>query len=154
MIVARLRVSYDRGTERNAPDDLGLDAEPETTRTGGQIRGLGSHWRSDEARQQAAACAAEERRVRAIFARNFVRAPLPGLFVLPTRRSAYELLASLEILPELSVGLSVYDLSPAEALPPEEVREWREKIEEQQEKFRRWRRNRRTRSTSCSGTTR
>ncbi|KKK89076.1 hypothetical protein LCGC14_2736740 [marine sediment metagenome] len=77
MIVARLHISYDRGTARNNAPDLGLDSVPEKTSDGtGLVRGLGSHYRSEEARTEAKRLAKEEARVRTEFRRSFMAAAM------------------------------------------------------------------------------
>ena len=131
MIVGRLTISYDRGTARNAAQDIGLDAEPEETASGGIVRGLGSHWRDRAAQDHARDCAAEEQRVRNEFRRAFLASPLPGVYVVESREAIQELLARVQPDPRLEVSLSVYDLTPQDGLPEAELREWTERIQSQ-----------------------
>lgn len=131
MIVGRLTISYDRGVARNAASDVNLDAEPTTTPDGGIVRGLGTHYRSQEARDNAMAWSAAERKVRLEFSRSFMSSPLPGVYVLPDRDAGRLLLQSLEIPLAVQARVSVYDLSPDGDLPPAEVAEWVERIRRQ-----------------------
>lgn len=131
MLVAKLSVSYDRGTERNAPAHLGLDRTPEETAEGGIVRGLGSHWRSPEAQVAAAECAREEARARRAFALRFLPGPLPGVYVIEAREHPEELVQELALDPRVEARVSIYDLSPEGDLPTAEVEEWAQRVGKQ-----------------------
>jgi len=144
MIVAKLTVGFDRGAVRNTKEDIVRidDAAPNNvtgnivseggrTADGGIIRGLGTHYVSEEARATAERCEAEERRIRSAFNRTFVAAPIPGVYLLPDRHSGATLLASLAPSSEVAVRCAVYDLSPHGTLPPAEIAEWTERVKKQ-----------------------
>ena len=133
MIVARLHISYDRGTARNNAPDLGLDSVPEKTSDGtGLVRGLGSHYRSEEARNEATRFAKEEARIRTEFRRSFMAAPMDGYYILPEADAGRELLASLDVDPGVTVGCSEWVIETSgEERPPEELIEWGDKVKRQ-----------------------
>lgn len=132
MIVARLHISYDRGTQRNKAEDLGLDQEPEETKDGGLVRGLGSHYRSPEARAEAQRLAKEEQRIRTEFRRSFMAAPMDGYYVVPSEGAGQELLATLDVDGAVNVAVSEWVIrTTQEERPPEEIREWGEKVKRQ-----------------------
>lgn len=130
MLVAKLSVSYDRGTERNAPAHLGLERTPEETAGGGIVRGLGSHWRSPEAQVAAAECAREEQRARKAFAGAYLPGPFPGTYVITSREEPEALVRELALDPRVEARVSVYDLAPDGDLPTAEVEEWAARVQE------------------------
>ena len=133
MIVARLHISYDRGTKRNNAPDLGLDSIPEKTSDGtGLVRGLGSHYRSAEARSEAQRLAKEETRIRTEFRRSFMAAPMDGYYILPEADAGRQLLDTLDVDPGVTVGCSEWVIETSgEERPPEELIEWSEKVKRQ-----------------------
>ena len=133
MIIGRLSVSYDRGVAKNHAEDLGLDRVPSATAAGQTLRGLGTHWRDESAKDHAQACAIEERQIRASFREAFISAPIPGTFVLPTREAARELLASIVQTGRVHARCAVYDLTPDGQLPAAELADWESRIRRQLE---------------------
>lgn len=131
MIVARISMSFDRGVERNRPEDVGLPVEPAETPTGGKICGLGTHFTSQEAEAFAKVCQIEEGRVNRLISREFVRSPIPGLYVLPDRNAGRRFLEKIEPLAAVNARCVVYDLTPGESLPQAELDEWKKRIQAQ-----------------------
>lgn len=130
MIVARLSISYDRGTRRNSASDLGIDSKTKTEK-GGLIRGLGSHFRSEEAKKLANECSKEEQRIRKAFEGAFMASPLPGIFMVNKSGDARALLATLTIRPDMDARVTEFDLSPREALPEADLSAWAERVDKQ-----------------------
>lgn len=131
MIVGRLHVSFDRGVRRNSAPDLGLEEAPTTTEDGGLVRGLGSHFRSEEARDNAKRLGKEEARIREAFRRTFVASPIPGIYVLPERGAGRQALVELNVDPAVAAGVTEYELALTEAMPPVEIMEWADRVQRQ-----------------------
>jgi len=132
MIVGRLCISYDRGTARNRATDLGLDSRPTETTDGKIVRGLGSHFRSIEAKEKAQERVNEEGRIRDLFRRRFVSAPFPGTFVMASESEGADFLAALDPAPraDVRVSVEVYRLGVV-VQAPEEVSRWSERVAKQ-----------------------
>jgi hypothetical protein len=133
MIICRLCISFDRGTARNKRDDLGSTVvKGSVTVDGKVIRGLGSHFRSEEARQLNKERCAEEQRIRNAFRRTFVSAPIPGHYILPESGAGKRFLASLEPRQDIEARVAQYDLQVSgEDMPPGEIRDWANRVQEQ-----------------------
>jgi hypothetical protein len=132
LICAKLSVSFDRGTKRNAAADLGLDEVPVETKDGGLVRGLGSHWRSNEAKEKAKELSTIEGRVRREFARLFPMSNLPGIFVLPERGAGKKVVDEMEDVPnEISVHVTEFTMGILDTLPPVELEAWGERVKKQ-----------------------
>lgn len=133
MLIAKLTISFDRGIVSNKPDDVGLAKDVQTTPTGGIVRGLGTHYVSEEAKERAEECEAAERAVRTAFNRTFAGTPFAGAYIVPSRAEANALLSNTGIDPRISVRLSFFDLNPSGPLPQGEVDEWVKRIRNQLE---------------------
>lgn len=131
MIVGRLHVSFDRGTKTNKATDLGLQAAPAKTEDGGLVRGLGTHFRDQEAYDNAKRLSREEVRIRDAFRRRFLASSIPGIYVIPQRGAGRELLDGLKIPPEIQAHVSEYELALTDELPPVEVKEWADRVKRQ-----------------------
>ncbi len=131
MIIGRLCISFDRGVGKNIPPDIGLERAPTYTQNGGIVRGLGTHYRSEAARELAKERSNEEARVRAAFRRDFVASPIPGTYILPSKGAGQRLLYDLGVREDLDVRVAEYVLEPTEELPPAEVMEWAGRVEQQ-----------------------
>lgn len=131
-VIGHLSISYDRGITRNKPEDLGLDVQPDESPDGGVIRGLGSKWRSEDARMQTKRFGDEERRIVLAARQTFVRAPFKGTYVLPEKGAGKRWLAQLDPPPMagVQVSLSEYVLGVVSQTPAE-VREWSERVTNQ-----------------------
>jgi hypothetical protein len=130
--VARLIVSFDRGVKRNAPQDIGLNAEPSESGDGKLIRGLGTHFLSAEDRDRAKACEAEDARLRKAFNYNFTRSPIPGMFLVESKASARAFLAGLTPSALVKADVRVYDFSPDGGdFETADVRDWIDRIRTQ-----------------------
>lgn len=135
IIIGHLLISYDRGAARNKPEDLGLDSEPEETSDGGRVRGLGTHWRSDEARARTEKCMQEERRIRKALKDTFVSAPFKGTVVLPDTEAGQRFLRQLDPQPDsdVRVSMSTYVLGVL-AQTSAAMNEWNERVARQIQK--------------------
>jgi len=131
LIVGRLHVSFDRGTRGNKASDLGLETRPTRTEAGGLVRGLGTHYRSEEARAAATVFAKEEARIRNEFRMSFVSSPLLGVYILPERGAGRALLETLNVDPAVGACVSEYELGVSESLPPVEIAEWAARVKRQ-----------------------
>lgn len=134
MLLVRLNLSFDRGVKRNDAKDIGLDTEPTQTTDGGLVRGIGTHYISEAAREEAVALEAEDRRIRKEFAQAYLSAPIPGLYVVPDVESGPRLLASLNVDPRMTARCAVYNLEQGAQLPPAELQEWTARLKRQMEK--------------------
>lgn len=135
MLVCKLTISFDRGIARNDPKDVGLDTEPVKTTDGeGLVRGLGTHYRNEEAKTRAEACEAEDRRIRRGYAAEFVRSPIEGLYVVPNREAPRALLTHLAPSADVKVRVSVFNLSSDGAMETDEMKEWQDRIRRQFDK--------------------
>ena len=131
MIVGRLHVSFDRGTKTNRANDLGLEARPSRTEDGGLVRGLGTHFRDEQAYENAKAMSREEVRIRDAFRRRFLSSPIPGIYVITEKGAGQELLDSLEIPTAIAAHVSEYELALTDDLPPIEILEWVDRVKRQ-----------------------
>ena len=140
MIVGRLCITYPRGLKRNKADDVGLDYQPTTTKDGGVVRGLGTHFESEEDMARVKECEKFEYQIRSTVKENFLPSPIPGMFILPDPDAGERVINSVlraigwEIQSlEMSVRMVTYDLGIIEALPSAEVDDWRTRIKRQLE---------------------
>ena len=138
MIVGRLCISYDRGLKRNKAEDVGLTVAPEKTTDGGVVRGLGTHFKSEEDMERVKECEKVEYQIRKSVKERFLTSPLPGLFVLPSRNAGATLLNQLswELQEEIrrlqiECRFVVYTLSTTDDVPSAEIREWEDRIKKQ-----------------------
>jgi len=132
MIIGRLHISFDRGTATNDANDLGLSSVPQVTDDGKVVRGLGTHYRSEEDRVLAVERGNEEGRVRTAFKRAFIGGPIPGTFLLPSTGAGRREVEALDppVRADVSVSVSEYDLDVITQAPAE-VASWAERIEKQ-----------------------
>ena len=131
MIVGRLHVSFDRGVKTNRAPDLGLEERPVETQDGGLVRGLGTHFRDEAARDLAKRLGKEEARIREAFRRRFLASPIPGIYVFDREGAGKALLDSLNVEPEVSAAVAEYELSLSNELPPVEIIEWANRVKRQ-----------------------
>lgn len=131
MRVAKLSISYDRGIEHNAAEDLGLDEEPETTRDGGKVRGLGTHFRPDVDPEIIAARDREGNRVRVLFKNRFLVTPLGGVYLIEKRGDARRFLDTLTIRPDVQINVMELQLTSDDPWSQEDLKEWTARIKKQ-----------------------
>jgi len=133
--IAQLSISYDRGTTRNQAADLGLDYRPSETTDGQSIRGLGSHWRSAEAKELVQERVNEEGRIRDAFKRAFLSAPIRGFFLIARPGDGERFLSGLDPQPraDVQVSISEYVLGVVTQAPAE-IAEWSERVSKQLQK--------------------
>ena len=96
MLIGVLSISFSRGTKRNRADDLGLEfeASKETT-TGAEVRGLGSHWTSKEAKEMVTRCLREQSHIRDQAKRRFACGPFPGTLLLADQDDGSKFLSEM-----------------------------------------------------------
>lgn len=131
MIVGRISMSFDRGVARNQATDVGLPGTPVYTPEGGEIRGLGTHFISPEAKVFAEKCTAEEARIRRSLDRKLMRSPIPGLYVLNDVNQGKRILEELSPIPEVQARCVTYNLTSGESMPDAELTDWIERIKAQ-----------------------
>lgn len=132
MIVGRISISFERGIKRNQKEDLGIvDEVIKVEEDGGILRGYGTHYKSKEAKEKAERLEDEDRKIRNIFKRTFPLSPIPGIFILPTKTAARELLDTLEIPDDLKVTAQVFTLNAEGGMDKDSMQEWSEKIHKQ-----------------------
>ena len=133
IFVGRLVISYDRGSHKNTEQDLGLDGPKKETVNGGIVRGLGSHYASEEEKKKVEERSAEEQRIRAAFRRRYVCSPIPGFYLIgdSTASKLQEFLDSLEVKEDMDVRVARYALATPDALPPAELAEWQDRVGKQ-----------------------
>lgn len=131
MKIARVSISFDRGIQRNDPKDIGLEKIPDNVGKGKRVRGLGTHWRSEEDQQRAVRCEKEEARIRRSFKSSFACAGIDGFFIIGTSGDADRLLARLDHSKEIEVKIQEFDLTAPGGVSPAEFEAWSERIQEQ-----------------------
>ncbi len=131
MIVGRLSVSFDRGVSTNKAPDLGLEQAPDRTEDGKLVRGLGTHYRSDEAKATAKELAKQEGQIREAFRRAFLSSSIPGFYVLPESGAGRELLSKLTFDARINAHVSEYQIALNDRLPPVEITEWASRVKRQ-----------------------
>ena len=138
MIVGRLCITYPRGLKSNKAKDVGLSSVPTNTEDGGVVRGLGTHFTSEEAKERVKDCEKYEYQIRSTFKENFVSAPIPSMFILPDRYAGEQCLNRItraigSELRGLAISCRVvtYDLGIIDELPSAEVQEWKDRIKRQ-----------------------
>jgi hypothetical protein len=131
MIVAKLAISYDRGTSLNKKTDLGTTLKKgDATANGGIVRGLGSHFRSQDAMLSAQARDKEANRIYRAFREKFLTTSIDGLYIVPGYGSAKEFVASLNPV-SIVVRVSEWELTSSGGIDVEELTAWGKKIKNQ-----------------------
>lgn len=132
MQIAKLSIRYDRGIAHNAPADIGLESAPASTASGQDVRGLGTHWRSAEARDKAKACELEDRRIKREFRKAFPVGPFDGTFYVPRPGAAAKFLATLEPKADIDVRITEFDVTvDVGAFNDNDLKEWGVRVQRQ-----------------------
>ncbi len=131
MIVAKLTISYDRGTAYNRQTDLGTNLKRgDVTADGGVVRGLGSHFRSQEDMIAAQARDKEAGRIYRAFRERFLATTVDGLYVVPAYGAAKKFIEGIS--PSgIEVRVAEFELTSANGLDGAELSAWGEKIKRQ-----------------------
>lgn len=131
MKVAKLTISYDRGTVFNKKDDIGAavkrgDVAPD----GGVIRGLGSRFRSPEAMIAAQARDKEAYRIYRAFRERFMTTTIDGLYIVTTEGEAQAFVESLNPV-GIETRVAEFELSSPHGLDMTELSAWGGRIKRQ-----------------------
>lgn len=130
-LVGRFTARFDHGVEQNKVGSaLEGEVRDKLTSEGKVVRGLGTSYVSEEAAEKDKKLSIERGRIDRAFAREYLRSPIPGLYVLPNETAAKEFLASLNPLPDINARVVVYKLDAVDENAAE-VQEWVEKIKAQ-----------------------
>ncbi len=131
-ILAKISFKWDRGTRKNTAHDLGLSDNPEETSDGGLIKSLGTHYRSEDARERAKEAQSEAARHRNAIRAQFAAGPLDSTYLLSYPGEAQDFVDTLET--ELvEIRVSEFEMK-VHVLAPADHQEWSSRIKEQLEK--------------------
>lgn len=143
MLIAKLSISYDRGTALNKTKDL--EAENSGTRAaalliagrghktadGKVIRGIGSHFRSEADAELVRQRDAAAREIYTAFRGRFLAAPIEGLYFVPQFGEAKKFINSLDVRADMDVRVSEFELSAPSDLAQAEMAAWSQRIKNQ-----------------------
>lgn len=131
MIVAKLSISYDRGTVYNKKDDVGANVQRgEVAADGGIVRGLGSRFRSKEAMEAAQARDKEAYRVYKAFRERFLTTTIDGLYIVQSYGEAKAFVSSLQPV-GIDVRVAEFELTANAGLDVDELGAWGDRIKRQ-----------------------
>lgn len=140
MLIAKLTISFDRGLAHNDTRDLKPEDAPEGFKIAGRgdktadgkvIRGLGTHFRSEEDAILVAEREKEARRVYNEFRSRFLATPIDGLYVVPKPGIAKAFVESLGVRPDIAVRVTEFRLESPGGLDGAELGEWATRIKRQ-----------------------
>jgi hypothetical protein len=131
MIVAKLTISYDRGTVINKAKDLGAALNKgDVAADGGVVRGLGSRFRSQDAMLAAKDRDQEAHRVYSAFRMRFMTTTIDGLYIVPAYGVARDFVDGLK--PQgIEVSVSEFELTSNTGLDTEELAAWGSRVKRQ-----------------------
>lgn len=131
MIVAKLTISYDRGTVLNNKTDLGTALKKgDVAADGGVIRGLGSRFRSQDAMLAATARDKEAHRVYSAFRAQFMTTTIDGLYIVPQYGAAKAFIQGLNPV-GIEVRVSEFELTSNAGLDAVELAAWGGRVKRQ-----------------------
>lgn len=142
MLIAKLTISYDRGTALNKQQDL-VDgvASPEQVRQiasrghktadGKVLRGLGSHFRSEADADLVKQRDFAAREIYTAFRSKFIAAPIEGLYFVPKQGEAKKFISGLQVRDDMQVRVSEFELSAPSDLEQAEMAAWAQRIKNQ-----------------------
>lgn len=138
MLIAKLSISYDRGTALNRKEDL-TDSVPAgdifgrgtKTADGKVIRGIGSHFRSEADKNLAKERDQDAARIRNAFRSRFLITPLDGVYIMPSAGAGKMFVKSFEHRPDVRVSVTEFMLESAGGLDAVELSEWANRIKRQ-----------------------
>lgn len=131
MIVAKLTISYDRGTVLNHATDLGAALKKgDVAADGGIVRGLGSRFRSQDAMLAAQVRDKEAHRIYSAFRARFMTTTIDGLYIVPAYGAARAFVEGLN--PNgIMVGVSEFELTSDTGLDAAELAAWGGRVKRQ-----------------------
>ena len=139
MLIAQLTISYDRGLAHNDERDLSADTTLGAniagrgfkTADGKIIRGLGTHFKSEEDRDLVKAKDQEAARIRTEFRKRFVATPIDGCYIVPTAGIAKGFISDLGYRGDIKVYVTEFNLECPAGLDNSELSAWGERIKKQ-----------------------
>lgn len=145
MRVARLTISFDHGLCRNKAEDV-IEADNDgeaqfkasqvhdkgsKTRDGKIIRGLGTHFKSEEDFLLSQERGREAAKIRKAFKNKFVVSPLEGVYFMPKAGEGHRFIETMIIRDDIEVRVTEYNLTSAAEMEAAELRDWSERIRRQ-----------------------
>jgi len=134
MLIAKLRISLkDCAIAYNSSAELETTKARGTVLTDGKIvRGLGTHFASQEAKERFDRLTAEANVIRNKFNEHFLRTPIESTFVIGVRGEAKAFIASLPVNPDIEVSVFEFELGSASGdLDEKEMKEWSVRVKAQ-----------------------
>lgn len=133
MLIAKLRVSIkDAGILYNNSTDLETDKSRGAVLKDGKIlRGLGTSFRSVEAKERYEKLVSEANAIRVEFGQRFLRTPIESTFVLTRRGEGKEFATKFGGNPDIEVYVTELELGAQESLDEKEMKEWSQRVKEQ-----------------------
>lgn len=140
MLIAKLTISYDRGLARNDEKDLVKTADGvevsvigrgAVTSDGKVIRGLGTHFKSEQDAQIVTERDKEARRIYKAFRERFLTTPIDGLYAVPGKGIAKQFLKSLDVQLGLQVRVTEFEITTSGDMDAAEIAEWSGRIKRQ-----------------------
>jgi hypothetical protein len=134
MLIAKLRINLkDCGIQYNNAAELETSKTRGTVLSYGKIvRGLGTHFASQEAKERFDRLTSESNVIRGKFNRRFLRTPIESTFVIGKRGEAKEFAAQFNTNPDITVSVFEFELGSANGeLDEKEMKEWSERVKAQ-----------------------
>jgi hypothetical protein len=131
MIVAKLSISYDRGTSLNNKNDLGVAVKKgDVTVNGGIVRGLGSHFRSHADMLATKERDKEASRIYTAFRAQFMTTTIDGLYIVPEYGAAKKFVDDMGPV-GINVSVAEFELTTPTGLDEPELLSWGTRIKRQ-----------------------
>lgn len=133
MLIAKLRVSIkDAGIVYNNKEDLETDkARGTVLKDGGVLRGLGTHFKSPEAKERYDKLVAEANKIRVEFGQRFLRASIESLFIISKLGEGKEFAKKFQGNPDIEVYVSEMDFGFLESVDERDMKDWSARVKEQ-----------------------
>lgn len=133
MLIAKLRVSMnDAGILYNNSADLTTDKTRGTVLPDGKVvRGLGTSFKSAEAKARYDKLVAEANSIRADFGTRFLRTPIQSTFVINKAGEGKEYVKKFQGNPDIEVSVFEFELGAQDNLDAKEMKEWGDRVKEQ-----------------------
>lgn len=133
MLIAKLKISYDRGLARNSEQDLGgvVFGRGGTTGDGKVIRGLGTHFHSKAAAEIVRERDHEAGRIRQAFRERFLVTPIDGLYIVDRPGRAGGFIGDLNPQLGIKVNVTEFELTTPKDLNEQDLVEWGDRIKRQ-----------------------
>lgn len=134
MRIAKLTVHVgDSGIAYNNGKELGTTAARGVTLADGKVvRGLGTHFASQEAKEKYDLRQSEANEIRAKFNRRFSRFVFDSAFVLSRKGEAKEFAASITVTdPNVTIEVLEFEVGADEEMGEREMKDWSERVKNQ-----------------------